>query len=126
MTAREKMALSSSIMRQNNWTQQTLLEMNFSPRDTPQRAHRQKRSIDDVQLTAGKIQPRIQLTLSKAGKLERGSIQTQPRENGTKKKSKADNKQVTLLEKWNIQANAVQVSGTKHESRKGQTKNTCT
>ena len=101
--------------------------MNFPQSETPQKENRQKRSIDEVQLMAGNIQPRIQLALSKAGKLERKTTQTQPRKKGTKKKPKIDNKQVTLLEKWNIQDKGVKVGNTVNRSRnKRQTKNKCT
>ena len=124
MNTRDKMKLASSITRQNYWTQQTLAEMNFSQSETPQKENRKKRSIDEVQHMAGKVQPRIQLTLSKAGKLERKTIQTQPRKKGTKKKTKIDNKQVTLLEKWNIQDKGAKVGNTVNRPRnKRQTTN---
>ena len=127
MSTKDRMKLSSTIMRQSYWTQQTLAEMNFLQSDTPQRNHRQKRSIDEVQLQAEKTQPRIQMTLSKTGKLERENVPTQPRKTGNKKKTKVDNKQVTLFEKWDIPDNVDKVGNTAHGSRnKRQQKNTCT
>ena len=99
MSARDKLTLASTITRQNYWTQQTLADMNFSYKSTQLKAHRKKRTISEVQLTAEKMPQRTQLMISKVGKLVNKPMRTLPRTKQTKKKNKIDNGQVTLPEK---------------------------